>query len=103
VHYTQAIALSGDTPTQDTAAAYTNRAVCYQQHARHEDIIEDCTSALAINSQYTKAYIRRAMAYEALEKFKKAKEDYGKAKELEPASRPASDGLSRVSKILATM
>ena len=38
-------------PSQDTAACYTNRAVCYQQHAKFDEIIDDCTAAIAIDDK----------------------------------------------------
>lgn len=87
--------------SQDTAAAYTNRAVCYQQHDKYDEIIADCTAALEINSQYAKAYLRRALAFEALEKYKKALADYNSAKENDPQNRQASDGVARCTKLLA--
>ncbi len=49
----------------------------------------------------SKAYQRRAMAYEALEKHKKALQDYTAAKENDPGNRQASDGVARCTKLLA--
>ena len=43
------------------------------------------------------------MAYEALEKWKKASMDFKQAKELDPGNRQASEGLQRATKQLAMM
>jgi DnaJ family protein C protein 7 len=43
-----------------TAKLYYNRALCHNYLRQHEDCARDCTSAIACNNQYTKAYIRRA-------------------------------------------
>lgn len=43
-----------------------------------------------------KAYLRRGMALESLEKYNDAKEDFLSVKELQPSNKQASQGLTRI-------
>lgn len=43
-----------------------------------------------------KAYLRRGMAYERLEKYKRSIRDFNKVKHLEPGNMQASQGIRRV-------
>ncbi len=56
------------------------------------------SAAIAINPKFCKAYLRRAMAYEGLEKWQKAADDYRMAMELEPGTQAATEGFRRSSK-----
>lgn len=47
-----------------------------------------------------KAYLRRGMALESLEKYAEAKEDFLSVKELQPSNLQASKGLSRINQAL---
>ncbi|PSN31050.1 Tetratricopeptide repeat protein 1 [Blattella germanica] len=51
--------------------------------------IEDCTKAIELNSEYLKAYFRRAQLYEETEKLDEALADYQKVLELDPLHREA--------------
>lgn len=69
--YTRGIELTPkDHPT--IAILYANRAACYANLKRNEDVISDCTNALAIDPRYIKALLRRAVAYENLENHQEA-------------------------------
>lgn len=57
---------------QDCAVFFSNRAACYVSMSRHEDVIKDCTSAIALSPSYAKALLRRANAYEATNQLYKA-------------------------------
>jgi tetratricopeptide (TPR) repeat protein len=46
------------------------------------------------------AYLGRGYGYEILEKFKEAKEDMTRVKELQPSNQEASKGLTRINKAL---
>lgn len=63
-------------------------------------MIEDCNSALAIDPTHVKAYIRRAIAYEGLEKWQLALDDYNKAKSLAPTLPNISQGVLRCQRAL---
>ena len=53
------------------------------------------SQAIAINPKFCKAYLHRAMAYEGLEKWQKAADDYKMAMELEPGTQAATEGYRR--------
>ena len=74
--YTQAIEITGDNATADTAALFCNRAACYLFQKQHDKVVADCDSALKLKPNYGKAHSRRAQAYERLGKLREAMVDY---------------------------
>lgn len=92
--YTRAIELTKE-PTKEKATYYCNRAACHQQRHMYEQMIEDCTFAIKIDPENVKAYIRRAIAYEGIEKWKLALEDYNTAMPLAPSLATISQGVLR--------
>ncbi|PKI83762.1 TOM (translocase of outer membrane) complex component [Malassezia vespertilionis] len=58
--YTKAIA------AQPSAVFYSNRAACYANLGKPEEVIKDCNEALKIDKTYIKALNRRAVAAEQL-------------------------------------
>lgn len=58
---------------------YANRALCWSVENQNEQIVADYTSAIAMDSTYAFAYGWRAMAYQNLKDFAKAKQDYESA------------------------
>lgn len=97
--YTRAIELQKE-PTKEKATYYSNRAACYQQTHLYQQMIDDCTTAIGIDSQNVKAYIRRAIAYEGMEKWKLALDDYNTAKTLAPSLSNVSQGVLRCQRAL---
>lgn len=87
-NYTKAIDFT-QTLTQDCirpdelAIFYQNRAACNEALGDFEKVIIDCDRAIALKDNYVKAYVRRAKAYEKLEKFDKAMVDAFSASLLE--------------------
>ena len=59
-HYTKAIA------AHPLAVFYSNRAACYSNLNRPQDVIPDCNQALSMERTYVKALNRRAVAREQL-------------------------------------
>ncbi|WFC98981.1 TOM (translocase of outer membrane) complex component [Malassezia yamatoensis] len=59
-HYTKAIAASA------SAVFYSNRAACYANLGKPQEVIRDCDEALKIDRTYVKALNRRAVAAEQL-------------------------------------
>ena len=51
---------------------------------KFEDCIDDCSKAIEIDSNYLKAILRRAEAYEKTEKLDEALTDYTKVLEIDP-------------------
>jgi tetratricopeptide (TPR) repeat protein len=53
-----------------------NRALCHLGRQDHRQVVADTTGVLAIDSSNVKALLRRARAYESLEKYARAVDDY---------------------------
>lgn len=69
------------------AVFLNNRAACFLQLEQLEDVVEDCTDALAHDPRYVKAYMRRAKAHERLEDHDSALADLAKVVEIDPGFR----------------
>ena len=86
------------------AVLNNNIAVCYKQKQEQDEIINYSSkvidSSAATNDMKLKAYILRAYAYEAIDRIKKAKNDWIKVKELQPDNFDASKALTRISSAL---
>jgi stress-induced-phosphoprotein 1 len=92
--YSRAIDLEKE-DTLDKAACYANRAACYQQVHNFSGVISDATSAICIVPNHPKALLRRAIAYEALEKWQKALDDYNAVHAVSPGMQNVSQGILR--------
>ncbi|GAX11692.1 hypothetical protein FisN_7Lh061 [Fistulifera solaris] len=55
--------------------AYSNRAACYKQISHFDGTIADCTSVLEVEPDNVKALIRRAQAFEGVERYRFALQD----------------------------
>lgn len=97
--YTRAIELQKEN-TLEKANYYSNRAACYQQTHLYDAMVEDCTAALTIHPQNVKAFMRRAIAYEGLEKWKHALADYESAKALAPSLTVLAQGILRCNRAI---
>ncbi|XP_070551403.1 mitochondrial import receptor subunit TOM70-like [Ptychodera flava] len=73
--YTEAIAICPDDNAKDLSTFFQNRAAAHEQLKNYSEVIEDCTVALELNKQYTKALFRRAKAYEKIGEKMKCLED----------------------------
>eukprot|EP01132_Coremiostelium_polycephalum_P006672 gene6672-8254_t len=84
--FTEALAID---PVFDivNSQLYSNRAATLINLNKHSEAIKDCTSAIELDSNYGKAYIRRAQCYMKLEQFEDAVRDYEKAQTLDPENR----------------
>ncbi|CAG8732318.1 5014_t:CDS:2, partial [Racocetra persica] len=91
---------------------YNNRATAKSKNGDQRGCVEDCILALQLigdytlppppgvnvdlKAQYIKALIRRASAYESMEKYDNAKDDYQKLMNVDPnINKKVSDGLRR--------
>mmetsp|Transcript_18743 Transcript_18743/g.26398 ORF Transcript_18743/g.26398 Transcript_18743/m.26398 type:complete len:324 (-) Transcript_18743:193-1164(-) len=77
-HYSQCIdALQAEGKTLSPLAmkAYSNRAACYKQISNFDGTIGDCTAVLEIEPDNVKALIRRAQAFEGVERYRFALQD----------------------------
>ncbi|CAG8442431.1 4127_t:CDS:2 [Funneliformis caledonium] len=99
------------------AILYNNRAAAKLKNGDHRGCAEDCTLSLRLiddyslppppgvsinlKDQYTKALFRRASAYEIMEKYENARDDYQKLISADPNSgKNVSDGLRRCQKAI---
>ena len=57
--YTDTLELASDNPNL-CAKLYFNRGACHNALRNHEECVNDCSSALTIHPEYTKALLRRA-------------------------------------------
>lgn len=55
--------------------AYSNRAACYKQISNFDGTISDCTAVLEVEPENVKALIRRAQAFEGVERYRFALQD----------------------------
>ncbi|ORC93214.1 putative stress-inducible protein STI1-like [Trypanosoma theileri] len=97
--YSRAIELSTES-NKDLAIYYANRAACYQQRHDYQLVISDCDKAIEIDPSNVKAIIRRAIAYEGIEKWSKALSDYNQANQLSPGMPTVSQGVLRCQRAL---
>mmetsp|Transcript_21876 Transcript_21876/g.62000 ORF Transcript_21876/g.62000 Transcript_21876/m.62000 type:complete len:326 (-) Transcript_21876:811-1788(-) len=77
-HYTKAIdqLLKDGKGGSDLALkAYSNRAACYKQISNFDGTISDCTAVLEVEPQNVKALVRRAQAFEGVERYRFALQD----------------------------
>ena len=65
----------GKGETELALKAYSNRAACYKQISNFDGTIEDCTAVLEIDHENVKALIRRAQAFEGVERYRFALQD----------------------------
>ena len=94
--YSQAILLHQE------AVYYSNRAACFANLDQHDKVILDCTRALELSPEYSKALARRALAYEKLDLWRDALNDYTVICALESFSNQSNLNLmDRVLKRLA--
>ncbi|RUS17097.1 hypothetical protein BC937DRAFT_90417 [Endogone sp. FLAS-F59071] len=68
--YTQAIAFNPD------PVFYSNRAACYANSGKYDEVIQDCNEALKMDPKYIKALNRRAQAYENKEMLQESLNDF---------------------------
>jgi tetratricopeptide (TPR) repeat protein len=100
--YTRAIALadeSGVSP-DEKANFFANRAACRQQIYDFEGLVSDCNAALLLVPTHVKALVRRANAYESLEKWQKALDDFTRVNQLSPGMSNVGLGVVRCQRAL---
>lgn len=76
----------GDVAPHNLAATYYNRGNAYREMENYDKAIEDFTSAISLNPNYTKAYSNRGAVYTALERYPEALEDFTKVLDLSPGN-----------------
>jgi stress-induced-phosphoprotein 1 len=77
-HYTKcidALKREGKGESELALKAYSNRAACYKQISNFDGTISDCTAVLEIDPENVKALVRRAQAFEGVERYRFALQD----------------------------
>lgn len=70
-----ALQKSGKGQSELALKAYSNRAACYKQISNFDGTIADCTAVLEVEPDNVKALIRRAQAFEGVERYRFALQD----------------------------
>ncbi|XP_031724442.1 sperm-associated antigen 1 [Anarrhichthys ocellatus] len=101
--YSQAIqgyTESGIDSPEDLCTLYSNRAACYLKDGNSQECIQDCTRALEMQPFSLKPILRRAMAYESLERYRKAYVDYKTVLQIDSGVPAAHDSVNRITRLL---
>ncbi|XP_040586380.1 sperm-associated antigen 1 isoform X2 [Mesocricetus auratus] len=90
----------GSASADELSILYSNRAACYLKEGNCSGCIQDCNRALELRPFSVKPLLRRAMAYETIEKYGKAYVDYKTVLQMDAGIQLASDSANRLTKIL---
>uniref|UniRef100_A0A3Q2P450 Sperm associated antigen 1a n=1 Tax=Fundulus heteroclitus TaxID=8078 RepID=A0A3Q2P450_FUNHE len=85
---------------EDLSILYSNRAACYLKNGNSGDCIQDCNKALELQPFSLKPLLRRAMANESLERYRKAYVDYKTVLQIDTGMQAANDSVNRITKVL---
>lgn len=88
---------------EDLSIIYSNRAASYLKDGNCTQCIQDCNTSLDLVPFNVKSLLRRAAAYEALERYRLAYVDYKTALAVDNNIPSAHDGTSRMTKVLMEM
>ncbi|RXM29931.1 RNA polymerase II-associated protein 3 [Acipenser ruthenus] len=80
----------------------TNRAAAFFRLKKYAVAESDCNLAIALDTNYTKAYARRGAARFAQKKTEGAKEDYEMVLKLDPENFEAQNELKKIHEVLAS-
>ncbi|KAM5156581.1 sperm-associated antigen 1 [Mantella aurantiaca] len=103
IKYSEAIENLKNTGTEDAeelGILYSNRAACHLKDGNSLQCIEDCNKALELQPFSIKPLLRRAMAYESLERYRQAYVDYKVALQIDSGTQLANDSINRITKTL---
>ncbi|CAH7119023.1 sperm-associated antigen 1 [Phodopus roborovskii] len=91
---------AGSASAEELSILYSNRAASYLKEGNCSGCIQDCNRALELHPFSVKPLLRRAMAYETLEKYGKAYVDYKTVLQIDCGIQLASSSINRITKIL---
>ncbi|XP_074965184.1 mitochondrial import receptor subunit TOM34 [Phalacrocorax aristotelis] len=101
--YTRALQLleaAGEAAAEERSVLLANRAACHLKDGACRLCIADCSGALDLVPFGIKPLLRRAAAYEALERYGLAYVDYKTVLQVDCAVQAAHDGVNRMTKAL---
>ncbi|XP_021242359.1 sperm-associated antigen 1 [Numida meleagris] len=90
----------GERSPNDLSILYSNRAACYFKEGNCSDCIQDCNRALELQPFSLKPLLRRAMAYESMERYRQAYVDYKTVLQIDSSIQAANDSINRITKTL---
>ncbi|XP_078072842.1 sperm-associated antigen 1-like [Mustelus asterias] len=96
---TELIELGVDSPAE-LSILHSNRAACYLKDGNCTECITDCTRALELQPFSVKPLLRRAMAFESLERYRQAYVDYKTVLQVDSRIQIANDSVNRITKTL---
>lgn len=91
---------AGAEDAEELGILYSNRAACHLKDGNSLQCIEDCNKALELQPFSIKPLLRRAMAYESLERYRQAYVDYKVALQIDSGTQLANDSINRITKTL---
>ncbi|XP_042320943.1 sperm-associated antigen 1 isoform X2 [Sceloporus undulatus] len=91
---------SGIQSPEDLSILYSNRAACYLKEGNCTDCIQDCNSALELHPYSLKPLLRRAMAYESMERYRQAYVDFKTLLQIDSGIQVANDSVNRITRML---
>uniref|UniRef100_A0A8C8S0Q8 Sperm-associated antigen 1 n=1 Tax=Pelusios castaneus TaxID=367368 RepID=A0A8C8S0Q8_9SAUR len=91
---------SGVQSQDDLSILYSNRAACYLKEGNCNDCIHDCDRALELHPFSLKPLLRRAMAYECMERYRQAYVDYKTILQIDSGIQAANDSINRITRTL---
>eukprot|EP00116_Pleurobrachia_bachei_P010682 sb/3470944/ len=89
--YTEALAATGGKGSPEAATVHKNRAACLLKLERYDEVIDDVNACISMGGGDSKAYYRRAVAYQALKQLDKALKDSMEAVRIDPKNKTAID------------
>ncbi|TPX48562.1 hypothetical protein SeMB42_g01503 [Synchytrium endobioticum] len=97
--YTQAITILPPGHL-NLVTVYNNRAAARLKTGQYKGVVDDAAAVLEIDKRDCKSLLRRAAAYEAMEKWAEARDDYKRILSTDATVKGVSNGLSRCQKAL---
>ena len=86
-------------PTEELKTIlFSNRAECFLRLRKYHESIAEAEKALAVNSNHTKSYLRKAKAKAFLNKFNESIQDLESALSIEPENKALAQELKKVQK-----
>lgn len=86
--------------SEDLSILHSNRAASYLKDGNCAECVKDCNMSLELLPFNVKSLLRRAAAYEALERYRLAYVDYKTALQIDCNIAAAHDGTNRMTKAL---
>ncbi|KAM4688913.1 sperm-associated antigen 1 [Discoglossus pictus] len=91
---------TGAESAEELGILYSNRAACHLKDGDCRECIEDCNRALELQPFSIKPLLRRAMANEALERYRQAYVDYKTVLQIDCGVQVANDSINRITRML---